>query len=155
MTQPTPSERQPGSQPTAQELAKELDAIALKRKRLRRKRMAVLVLVVVGLLFWYATPGRADDTTGTDGGFWQNVLSFWWNWLLSTMLDMANSLMGAIVNNMPSGWQANISGIAPYVSLANAWVPIDLGLVLLGLYYTFLGVFVAVKFILKLIPGIG
>lgn len=42
-----------------------------------------------------------------------------------------------------------------WVEVANAWVPIDVGLGLLAAYYTFLAIFVVSKFILKLIPGIG
>ena len=39
--------------------------------------------------------------------------------------------------------------------LANYYAPIDAGFLMVATYWTFLAVFVAAKFILKLIPAIG
>jgi hypothetical protein len=70
--------------------------------------------------------------------------------ILQPLLDFFPSLAPAIQSAV-STWMS----LLYYVEVANAWIPVDAGMVFLGIYSGFLLVFLTVKFVLKLIPFIG
>ena len=89
-----------------------------------------------------------------------DFLSFLWN-IIYTLgcieLDSFLSVVAAIMDStgVMAIFQGAMTDLSFYFSVLNAWFPLDLGFSLVVAYFTFLAVFVTVKFILKLIPFIG
>lgn len=70
--------------------------------------------------------------------------------ILQPLLDWIPSILPALQSAIAT-WQS----LLYYIEVANAWVPVDVGMILLGLYAGFLLIFLIVKVILKLTPFIG
>lgn len=83
------------------------------------------------------------------------ILKGWAEWFINAIYDVGREVLDQIIAALPGGWQQDASTLVGYLEIVNEWVPLDYCLLLFTLYYTFLGVFVTVKFILKLIPTIG
>ena len=92
-------------------------------------------------------------------GWWEsaiiNALQTFWTWLSDSIKSLVDTGFGYLLEMIPPDWQANIEPMKVWIEVANSWVPLDYGITLLTVYYTFLAVFVTVKFILKLIPTVG
>ena len=77
------------------------------------------------------------------------------NFILKFMFDLFGSVIQHIYDALPTGWQPSVDAISHYVSIINVWVPVTFGITLMVMFYTFLAVFITIKFTLKLIPFIG
>ncbi len=84
-----------------------------------------------------------------------NAIKAFWEWLTDSLGAMVNGGFDFLLSMIPANWQANLEPMKVWIEVANSWVPLDYGITLLTTYYTFLAVFVSVKFVLKLIPTIG
>jgi hypothetical protein len=89
-----------------------------------------------------------------------DFLSFLWN-IIYTLgcieLDAFLSVVAAIMDStgVMTVFQSAMTDLSFYFGVLNAWFPLDLAFTLIGAYFSFLVLFVTVKFILKLIPFIG
>ena len=97
--------------------------------------------------------------TSEEPGWWEtiftNALTAFWEWLNTTVADLFTTVLDLLLAAVPSDYQAQGAVFRQYTEIANCWVALDYGLTMLGVFYTFLGVFVVLKFVLKLIPGLG
>ena len=84
-----------------------------------------------------------------------NALTAFWEWLSNSIKDLVDTGLGFLLEMVPADWQANLEPMKVWIEVANSWVPLDYGITLLAVYYTFVAVFVTVKFVLKLIPTVG
>ena len=116
----------------------------------------VVALILIVILF---TPRICWAGEDPQPSWWEtailNALQIFWEWLSNSIKAMIETGLGYLLEMIPADWQANIEPMKVWAEVANAWVPLDYGLTLLAVYYTFLAVFVTVKFILKLIPTVG
>ena len=119
---------------------------------LRRPLPWVIVLAVAALLFFTPSSAYANDQ---DPGWWGWILRNFFDWMMGFLEQMASAILDTLWQALPEQWGTSLAGLAEYLATANAWIPLDLGATLLGLYFGFLAVFVTVKFVLKLIPTIG
>ncbi|MEM8709465.1 MAG: hypothetical protein AAGG01_00820 [Planctomycetota bacterium] len=75
-------------------------------------------------------------------------------WALDLLATGLDALLVAL--GVPGGVNAfDLSGVAPYLSAANQWLPLDTAAAVLVGYWLFLVVFVGLKMTLKLIPTVG
>ncbi len=84
-----------------------------------------------------------------------NAIKAFWEWLTDSVAALVSNGMDFMLAMIPADWQANLEPMKVWIEVANSWVPLDYGITLLSIYYTFLAVFVTVKFVLKMIPTIG
>lgn len=75
-------------------------------------------------------------------------------WFWNLVVSYGQGLWGRIVEAIPS-WAPNFAPYTGYLGAADQWFPLSEGVMMLGAYMAFLLVFVVVKMVLKLIPGIG
>lgn len=82
-------------------------------------------------------------------------------WFFEIIYGIGMLILQPLLNLFPAMGQWIQSGVSTwlsllyYVEVANAWLPLDVGFALLGLYSGFWLIFVVGKMILKLIPFIG
>ena len=119
--------------------------------------MRYIFLLLALVLF--VCPAFADNDNQEEPSWWtsvfQNALSGFWDWLVESVDTIFSALLDHLFAAIPEQFQADAASYGQYIEVANAWVPLDYGITLLGIYYTFLSVFVVIKFVLKLIPGVG
>jgi hypothetical protein len=84
-----------------------------------------------------------------------NALSAFWTWLIATVDTVFDEFLTFLLAAVPSDYATNATAFRHYAEVANCWVALDYGLTMLGVFYTFLSVFVVLKFVLKLIPTVG
>jgi hypothetical protein len=82
-------------------------------------------------------------------------------WLWEIIAGLAATLVSPLLDWFPNVTPVLNDGLAAWMSLmtylevANAWIPLDAGFVLLNLYAAFMLQFLVVKLVLKLAPFIG
>lgn len=95
----------------------------------------------------------------TEPSWWEtiftNALMTFWDWLVEMVDGVFVTVLDFLLAAVPADFQAQASVFRQYTEVANCWVALDYGLTMLGVFYTFLSVFVVLKFILKLIPTVG
>jgi hypothetical protein len=118
--------------------------------------MRVLFLLLVLMIF--VSPAFASDPQD-EPSWWTTVfkdaIEIFWNWLVESVDTIFSSLLDYLFAAIPEQFQADAEPFRQYIEVANVWIPLDYGISLLGAYYTFLAVFVVIKFVLKLIPTVG
>lgn len=84
--------------------------------------------------------------------------SFLW-WLIVTFAEwiypLFDPLWESLEDVIPEDLAAKWNQLKPYISAANEWIPLDLGMTLIGAYYTFSATYTSVKWILKRLPFVG
>jgi hypothetical protein len=75
-------------------------------------------------------------------------------WFYNQICAIANSLLEPIANALPD-LSGDIGIIYQYGGLANEWVALDYGFMLLGSWFLIVGSVIGVKWILGLIPTIN
>lgn len=119
--------------------------------------MRYLCLLLIMMVF--VSPAFATADPQEEPSWWSSVfadgLEAFWSWLTDSVDGIFDSLLDYLFAAIPDAFQADASTYRQYIEVANVWVPLDYGITLLGAYYTFLSVFVVIKFVLKIIPGIG
>ena len=78
-----------------------------------------------------------------------------WEWVQDTFWSALSGLADSFMSMLPQSFQVNCASLAGYMAIANCWIPLDLGLSLLLIYWGFVSMFVMIKMVLKLIPWIG
>jgi hypothetical protein len=95
----------------------------------------------------------------TEPSWWESIilsaLEAFWNWLLETVDTVFQTVLDYLLAAVPDDYAANASAFKHYIEVANSWIALDYGFTMLGVFYTFLAVFVVLKFVLKLIPTVG
>jgi len=126
-----------------------------------RKAVLILVLVLVCVSVAHADAPDPDP----DPGFWYGV--FWgteaepgvfrsiWDWICDGFTAGRDALVAVFWDCLPSSVAEDFTSLKTYFEVANAWLPLDFGFMLLFAYWGFVAVFSAVKLILKLIPTVG
>ena len=111
-----------------------------------------------------STEITGDDMEVNDSGFWHSVfwgtqdspgilrsIFTWYQNLINSFFQtLVNAFLGAF--NIPT---QSFATVKVYFELAEQWVPLAYTFNLLFTYWVFLGVFIAVKFVLKMFPMIG
>lgn len=133
-------------------------------------KMNKLLLVFLALLFCvmpvYAeeVPDEPDIDNVNEHGFWYDV--FWgepndpgvfremWDWFLGLINGFGDALLTEMIDALDLKTE-NYDSIMKYFKIAERWVPLSFFFKSLFAYWTFLGVFCSIKFVLKLIPMIG
>jgi hypothetical protein len=77
-----------------------------------------------------------------------------WDWIVSKVHDPVNSMLQPIADKMPD-LSFETGALVAYASYVNEWIPLGYIITLVSLYYTVVLVFIAVKFVLKLLPWVG
>ena len=85
-----------------------------------------------------------------------------WVWLANLVVSTANSFMGLISGVFGSSGLGGYLPDAGTVNLAfqgigcvNLWLPLDVVITLVGVYYTFRGVLLGYRFIKSWLPGLS
>lgn len=117
-------------------------------------------LLIIIMLLVCAVPAFATTTDPQEEPSWwtsvfQEALNLFWDWLVESVDSIFTSLLDYLFAAIPEQFQADAAPYRQYIEVANVWIPLDYGITLLGAYYTFLSVFVVIKFVLKLIPTVG
>jgi len=119
--------------------------------------MRIILLVLVLVLF--VSPAYAEEDPQDEPSWWTTVfgdaIEIFWDWLVETVDTVFSGLLDYLFAAIPDEFQADATAYRQYIEVANVWIPLDYGITLLGAYYTFLSVFVVIKFVLKLIPTVG
>lgn len=84
-----------------------------------------------------------------------NALRTFWDWLVGAVETVFTTFLDYLLAAVPADFQADAAVFREYAEVANCWVALDYGITMLGMFYTFLSVFVVLKFVLKLIPTVG
>ena len=111
-------------------------------------RTGGIPLIVWGVV---ATLGVGAAATTTDIG--QELTGA----VLKSVFEMWAASAGPVVDRLLSSFAPDVdwSFIQPYLVFIDYWFPVNLALTLLGIYLTFMALFILIKFILKIIPTIG
>jgi len=95
-------------------------------------------------------------------GFWSALytgLREWFWWVVRVIMGYGESLCGdaleALQGAMPDGTGAYLITVADYIDVVNAWVPIDAGVGMLGLWMTAKLSCLTVRHIIKFVPTLG
>jgi len=78
-----------------------------------------------------------------------------WAWILDIVKAAADIALNGLFSAVPTFDHSGLQAVADILYIGNKWVPIDVLILGLAAHWTFLALFVGVKFVLKLIPGIG
>lgn len=117
------------------------------------------LLFLLWVLVLFVCPAFAASDPQEEPSWWTSVfneaLNLFWNWLVESVDAVCNTLLDYLFAAIPEQFQADAAPFRQYIEVANVWIPLDYGITLLGAYYTFLSVFVVIKFVLKLIPTVG
>ena len=95
----------------------------------------------------------------SEPSWWESVfvsaLEAFWNWLVASVESVFSTVLDYLFAAVPADYTTNASAFRHYIEVANAWVALDYGFTMMGVFYTFLAVFVVLKFVLKIIPTVG
>ncbi len=86
--------------------------------------------------------------------------STWGPAIVNAVICFAISVFGpvfiVVMEFLPDDWAPAVGEAAAYLSMANAYIPIDLGVSLALIYVSFLTVMIPIKLVWKLFfPGLG
>lgn len=80
-------------------------------------------------------------------------------WLLDYIIGTGTNVLGWVIAEldtmMPEAANLDLTVVSPYVAAVNAWVPLDLAISLCGAYISIYAFVHGIKWLLKLIPGLG
>ena len=77
-------------------------------------------------------------------------------WLFALFMDMTGAVIEGFMSIIPGGYDiGDVSSLMDSVNMANSWVPFDLALSLIALWYGWVALFFGVKISLKVTPFIG
>ncbi len=80
-------------------------------------------------------------------------------WLLDYIIGTGTNVLGWVIDELdgmiPEAANLDLTVLTPYVAAVNAWVPLDLGVTLCGTYISIYAFVAGIKWLLKLIPGLG
>lgn len=116
--------------------------------------LLLLILSVCATPAFASTGDPQDEPSWWTTVFYEALDSFW-SWIVDSVDVLFNTLLNFIFDAIPDDYQASAVPFRQYIEIANCWISLDYGLTLLGAYYTFLSVFVVIKFVLKLVPTVG
>lgn len=85
----------------------------------------------------------------------KEFFSWVWGWFYRALIALAVWVVGLVVMVIPDNWCPAFDKLLVYFEYANCWVALDFGFGMLAIYIMYEIVFITVKFLLKLIPGIG
>lgn len=95
-------------------------------------------------------------------GYWDAFIGslrglFWYilDWLVGYGTNAIQGTLDLFASVLPGPVAGAVTAVAPYLELANAWVPLDFMLVGLVSYYTFAVTVYVSRHIIKLIPTVG
>lgn len=95
-------------------------------------------------------------------GFWDSLYGglkelFWY--VVRHLMGYGGSFLATIVDSLiealPSGVGDSLAVFSDYIDIANAWIPIDIGVVLLSTWITAKLAILTVRHIIKMIPTVG
>lgn len=69
--------------------------------------------------------------------------------------SLCADVIEALLGYLPEDLGAGLASYTFYIDIANAWIPIDLGVVLFGVWVTAKFAILTTRHIIKMIPGIG
>lgn len=78
-----------------------------------------------------------------------------WCWLLQFLLDLAMAPFELVVPLCPAALKGAIAEIAGFYDEINAIVPLDTVETVFGLWWLFIVPFIALRWVLSFIPGLG
>lgn len=76
-------------------------------------------------------------------------------WVIRWLLDAMMAVLTPLIQSIPDGWDAYLSQVQAWFQIVNAWVPIDVGIVLVAAYYTFMVTWIIVRYVMAAIPTVG
>jgi hypothetical protein len=83
------------------------------------------------------------------------VLKNFVKWLLDVPRQWVETIFAAVWAMLPADLQVDLEPVKTSLEIANHWMPMAEMLFFVSLLWSFQGVFIAVKMILKLIPTVG
>lgn len=83
------------------------------------------------------------------------ALKWVWGWFSGLVVHAGEALWSGVIPSLPISEGSPWAGFERVLTIGNQYVPIVEGLALVAAYWAFLGVFIAAKMALKLIPTIG
>jgi len=95
-------------------------------------------------------------------GFWDAIYGgmrelFWF--AIRHLMGYGGSLLGGVIDSLasylPAGIGSALATFADYIDIVNAWVPIDIGVGLLGLWISAKLSILTVRHLIKMIPTVG
>ena len=84
----------------------------------------------------------------------KDALSWFFWWIVDTLFELILPIIETLGEAIPDGWKPAMGEFLGWLPIINCWVPLDVGLSLLAAYYGIKWPAMAVKWILKAIPGI-
>ncbi len=83
-----------------------------------------------------------------------SIVNMFLEWVIDLCLDLFEEFISMVAPHVPANVSSVISDGLTYLSYIEPWFPARFGLTLFLAYFSIKGVLLAVKWILKLIPGI-
>lgn len=132
--------------------------------------MQLVIGLAVAIVGFFAANKLSGGAAGA--WVWDQVLKgmiafFGWLWNITNhwlgnifyYLEMGRRHEVATAEHAAAGWHyysfADWSMLNQYLKVIESWFPLQYCLSVLVIYLTIVGLFIVVKFVLKLIPGIG
>lgn len=84
-----------------------------------------------------------------------SVVSEFLQWLFDLMGEVALSVLEGLSGIMPEGLVDAITGTYEWLKYVDDWVPIKFGLGLLCAYFAIMVALAVLRWVLRLIPGLG
>lgn len=78
-----------------------------------------------------------------------------WLWIHDLVWSIAEPLLTEVVEALPEEVVPLVQSVAYFYSLLNSWLPMDEYFLLWSSYIAFVSTITSIKWVLKLIPGIG
>ncbi len=93
-------------------------------------------------------------------GFWWgdeilDAIQAAWRWVVDVSADMGDVMMNGFITEIPALQGTSLEPYYNILQICNQWVPIDMAILYLGTYFTFIITFIVFKMVLKFVPFIG
>lgn len=84
-----------------------------------------------------------------------DALQACWRWIVDTAKSIGEGMMNGFLADIPELQGTTIEPYYDMLQVANQWVPIDMAIAYIGVYWGFIISFIVFKMIIKFIPFIG
>lgn len=128
--------------------------------RIRPARGTVAFAIGCVVLLVFARDARAGggppEDPGTDCGwdFLCHLMAFV-EWLFCWVVTLVAAAIEAVIAAIPDDWVPALDGLAYWTGLVNEWVALDYAAGILAGYFVFVVALIIIRWLLKIIPGLG
>jgi hypothetical protein len=128
------------------------DSSRPSRRRVLRPRRAALVALPAGLLLLTAST-YAEETQ--DLNYFQQALQWAFEFCVCFFFDLVSPILERLLGAVPVETFDSADIVTAWASTIEGWVPMKLGLGLLIGFYTFLLVWIIIRYVFIPVPTVG